>query len=105
LLYNEAKRIEAGNMARTAQINARMERELKKEVEGILKCLGLSTSEAINIFFRQVKLRRGLPFPVEIPNEETLRVFQDSETGVGLVECKGADDMFRRLGGNGGTKI
>lgn len=85
-------------MARTAMINARTERELKKEVEGILQSLGMSTTEAINIFFRQVKLRRGLPFPVEIPNDKTLKVFQDSEEGKGLVECKDADDMFNRLG-------
>jgi len=79
-------------------INARTERELKKEVEGILQSLGMSTTEAINIFFRQVKLRRGLPFPVEIPNEKTLKAFKDSEEGRGLVECKDADDMFDRLG-------
>jgi DNA-damage-inducible protein J len=85
-------------MARTAMINARTERELKKEVEGILQSLGMSTTEAINIFFRQVKLRRGLPFPVEIPNDATLKVFKDSEEGKGLVECKDADDMFKRLG-------
>jgi DNA-damage-inducible protein J len=85
-------------MARTAMINARTERELKKEVEVILKSLGISTTEAINIFFRQVKLRRGLPFPVEIPNEETLIVLHESEEGKGLVECKDADDMFERLG-------
>lgn len=85
-------------MARTAMINARTERELKKEVEGILQSLGMSTTEAINIFFRQVKLRRGLPFPVEIPNEKTLKAFKDSEEGRGLVECIDADDMFDRLG-------
>ena len=85
-------------MARTAMINARTERELKEEVEGILQSLGMSTTEAINIFFRQVKLRRGLPFPVEIPNEKTLKAFKDSEEGRGLVECKDADDMFDRLG-------
>lgn len=85
-------------MARTAMINTRTEKELKSEVEGILKTLGLSTTEAINIFLRQVKLRRGLPFPVEIPNEETLKVFRDSDAGRGLVECKDADDMFRKLG-------
>ena len=85
-------------MARTAMINARTERELKKEVEGILKSLGMSTTEAINIFFRQVKLRRGLPFPVEIPNEETLITFHESKKGKGLAECKDADDMFERLG-------
>jgi DNA-damage-inducible protein J len=88
-------------MARTAQINARTEAELKSEVEGILKSLGLSTSEAINIFFRQVRLRRGLPFPVEMPNDETLEVVRDSEEGRGLVKCKDADDMFKRLGVGG----
>jgi DNA-damage-inducible protein J len=84
-------------MARTALINARTEPDLKEEVEGILKKLGLSTTEAINIFFHQVKMRKGLPFPVEIPNEETLKTFRDSEAGKGLVECKDADDMFRKL--------
>ena len=85
-------------MAKTALINARTERDLKEEVEVILKALGLSTTEAINIFFRQVKMRKGLPFPVEIPNEETLKTFRDSEAGKGLIECKDADDMFKKLG-------
>lgn len=85
-------------MARTAMINARTEMELKAEVEGILKTLGMSTSEAINIFFKQVKMRRGLPFPVEIPTEETLETFRDSEAGKGLVACKNIDDMFKKLG-------
>ena len=96
--YNGGKFIEVKNMARTAMINARTERELKNEVEEILRSLGMSTTEAINIFFRQIKLRHGLPFPVEIPNDETLKVFQDSEAGNGLVACKDADDMFNRLG-------
>jgi DNA-damage-inducible protein J len=85
-------------MARTAMVNARTDRELKKEVEEILQSLGISTTEAINIFFRQVKLRRGLPFPVEIPNDVTLKAFKDSEEGKGLVRCKDADDMFKKLG-------
>ena len=75
-------------MAKTALINARTEPDLKEEVEGILKKLGLSTTEAINIFFHQVKMRKGLPFPVEIPNEETLKTFRDSEAGKGLVDAK-----------------
>ena len=85
-------------MARTTMISARTERELKTEVEGIFKTLGLSTTEAINIFFRQVKLRKGLPFQVKIPNEETHKVFRDSDAGRGLVECKDPEDIFRNLG-------
>jgi DNA-damage-inducible protein J len=85
-------------MAKTALINARTEPDLKEEVEGILKKLGLSTTEAVNIFFHQVKMRRGLPFPVEIPNDETLKTFKDTDAGKGLVECKDADDMSRKIG-------
>ncbi len=85
-------------MAKTAMINARTEIELKTEVEEILKTLGMSTAEAINIFFKQVKMRRGLPFPVEIPNEETRATFRESEAGKGLVECKDADELFEKLG-------
>ncbi|MCX5842992.1 MAG: type II toxin-antitoxin system RelB/DinJ family antitoxin [Deltaproteobacteria bacterium] len=85
-------------MPKSAMIHARTEKELKTEVEGILKTLGLSTTEVINILFNQIRLRKGLPFPVEIPNAETHRTFKDSEAGKGLVECKDADDMFRKLG-------
>ncbi|MCX5832046.1 MAG: type II toxin-antitoxin system RelB/DinJ family antitoxin [Deltaproteobacteria bacterium] len=85
-------------MARTAMINARTEMALKAEVEGIFKTLGMSTTEAINIFFKQVKMRKGLPFAVEIPNAETLQTFKDSEAGQGLILCKNADDVFKKLG-------
>jgi len=46
-------------MARTTMSNARAEKELKSEVEGILKTLGLSTSEAINIFFSSSETEAG----------------------------------------------
>jgi DNA-damage-inducible protein J len=85
-------------MAKTALINARTEPDLKEEVEVILKKLGLSTTEAINIFFHQVKMRKGLPFPVEIPNEETLKTFKHTDAGKGLVKCRDANDMSRKLG-------
>jgi hypothetical protein len=53
---------------------------------------------SLNLFFHQVKMRRGLPFSVEIPNEETLKTFSDSDAGKGLEESKSAKDMFRKLG-------
>ncbi len=85
-------------MAKSAIIHARTEIELKKEVETIFAALGLSTTAALNLFFHQVKMRRGLPFPVEIPNEETLKTFNDSDAGNGLVGSKSAKEMFRKLG-------
>ena len=54
-------------MSRTATVRARIEPGLKADVEIVLARLGLSTTEAINLFYHQILLRRGLPFPVEVP--------------------------------------
>jgi DNA-damage-inducible protein J len=85
-------------MAKTAIIHARTESVLKKDVERVFKTLGLSTTEAINLFFQQVKLRQGLPFAVEIPNKANRQAFKDSEAGKGLTECSNIDAMFKKLG-------
>ena len=85
-------------MAKTATIRARIEPELKKDVENLFKKLGLSTTEAISIFYRQVKLRKGLPFNVVVPNKTTERVFKDTDGNKNLIRCETVDDMFEKLG-------
>jgi DNA-damage-inducible protein J len=85
-------------MARNATIRARVDPELKAEVEKLFSKLGLSTTEAINLFYRQVKMRNGLPFSVVIPNKTTERVFKDSDAKRNLIRCEDADDMFHKLG-------
>ena len=85
-------------MSKTAMLRARIEPVLKEEVDSIFKKLGLSTSEAINIFYRQVKLRKGLPFQVIIPNELTLKTFEDTDKNENIIESKNADEMFNKLG-------
>jgi DNA-damage-inducible protein J len=50
------------------------------------------------MFYRQVTLRKGLPFDVVIPTSTTLRTFEDTDAGRNLVVCKDADDMFKKLG-------
>ncbi|NTU42229.1 MAG: type II toxin-antitoxin system RelB/DinJ family antitoxin [Nitrospirales bacterium] len=85
-------------MARTAMIRARTEPSLKQEVEDIFKNLGISSTEAINLFYAQVKLNKGLPFPVKIPNETTVETFEKTDRGEDLTRCKDASDMFKKLG-------
>jgi len=85
-------------MAKTATIRARIEPRLKQEVEKLFKEVGLTTTEAINIFYRQVKLRNGLPFNVVIPNKTTEKVFKDTDAKRSLIRCENADDMFDKLG-------
>jgi DNA-damage-inducible protein J len=85
-------------MAKTATIRARIEPRLKQEVEKLFKEVGLTTTEAINLFYRQVMLRKGLPFNVVIPNKTTEKVFKDTDAKKNLIRCEDADDMFDKLG-------
>ncbi|MCL2370842.1 MAG: type II toxin-antitoxin system RelB/DinJ family antitoxin [Firmicutes bacterium] len=54
-------------MARTQAFYARVEPELKAKAEVILAQLGMSSSDAVNIFLSQVVLKEGLPFDVKLP--------------------------------------
>jgi len=85
-------------MAKAAMIRARIEPELKTDVENIFQELGLSITEAITLFYRQVRLNRGLPFEVRIPNETTVRTFRDSDAGRNVIRTENAEEMFEKLG-------
>lgn len=56
-------------MSKTVQINIRIDSDLKLEVESILKKLGLTHSQAINIFYHQVLINKGLPFELKTLEE------------------------------------
>jgi DNA-damage-inducible protein J len=86
-------------MAKTQTISARIDPDLKENAEGIFNSLGLTTSQAITLFYRQVELAAGLPFPVKlpVPNEETMRAIQDARRGYNLSGPASVDDMFDEL--------
>ena len=85
-------------MTKTATVRARIEPNLKTDVENLFKKLGLSPTEAINLFYRQVKMTKGLPFNVVIPNKTTEKVFNDTDAGRNLIRCDDAGEMFDKLG-------
>lgn len=80
-------------MAKTETIRARVEPELKQQAEALLRELGLSVTEAITLFYRQVTMHRGLPFEVKIPNAETTEALQQAESGTGLAEYTSLEDL------------
>ena len=66
--------------ARSANVNVRVEPDVKKRAEDILDKLGVSASAFINMTYRQVIMKRGIPFPVELPTElKTLDSMTDDE--------------------------
>jgi DNA-damage-inducible protein J len=85
---------EDDDMPKTVQITARVDPKLKKDTEKVFDELGLSTSQAITLFFKQVNLRKGLPFAVSIPNVETHQSIDEALTGKNLHEAKSVDELF-----------
>jgi DNA-damage-inducible protein J len=68
-------------MPKSEMVRARVEPELKRDAEAVLKKLGLTSSEAITLFLTQVKLCGGLPFPVRVPNQRTRLAIREAEMG------------------------
>ena len=54
-------------MTKSAMIRARIDPALKDEVESIFQELGLSTTQALTLFYQQIRLHQGLPFAVRVP--------------------------------------
>jgi DNA-damage-inducible protein J len=52
---------------KSANLYVRIEPNIKMQAEKILTTLGIPASSAINMFYNQIILRRGLPFEVTIP--------------------------------------
>ena len=66
--------------ARSANVNVRVEPDVKKQAEDILEKLGVSTSAFINMTYRQLIMKRGIPFSVELPSGiKTLDTMTDAE--------------------------
>ena len=52
---------------KSANLYARIEPDIKEQAESILAALGIPASNAINMFYKQIILQRGLPFDVKLP--------------------------------------
>ena len=83
-------------MPKDTTIRARVNSELKEKVDKILSQLGLSSSQAMNLFYSQIALQKGLPFKVRLPNKKTLAAMQDVETKTGKT-FENVDDLFEDL--------
>jgi DNA-damage-inducible protein J len=80
-------------------IRARTEPGLKSNVERILKKLGMTSTEAINLFYRQIQLRKGLPFDVRIPNKTTLETFKKTDAGAELNTYETLEEFIQKMRG------
>ena len=97
-------------MAKSANLYARIEPDLKEQAEAILAALGIPASNAITMFYKQIILQKGLPFEVKLPSARPLDItaldeeeldaelkkgFADIEAGR-TRDAKGVFDEIRR---------
>ena len=81
------------DMAKSANLYARIEPDLKEQAENILTALGIPASNAITMFYKQIVLQNGLPFEVKLP-EHPLDISRmtaaqlDAELEKGCAEAK-----------------
>ena len=84
-------------MPKTETVRARVEPELKRDAEAVLKKLGLTSSEAITMFLTQVKLNGGLPFPLRVPNRRTRQAIRQARTGQHVDSFESVADWAKRV--------
>lgn len=65
--YNENRKGGVDMATRNANVSVRVEADVKEQAEAILEKLGVSVSSFINMTYRQVILRNGIPFSVTVP--------------------------------------
>ena len=68
-------------MAKTANLNIRIDPEIKSQAEELFASLGMTITNAVNMFLHQSLLEYRLPFQPHQPqyNEETLAAIQETK--------------------------
>lgn len=99
-------------MAKSANLYARIEPDVKEQAETILNALGISASNAITMFYKQVILKKGLPFEVRLPehpmdisfmtkerlNEELEKGYADMQAGRTISAAEGFEEIRKEYG-------
>ena len=92
-------------MAEAEILRIRVDPNVKTSVEEICHALGLSTDEAINLFFHQILLHDGIPFPVQKPRPDggVFAALDDADAiACGVLHtksCANASDLIRTARG------
>jgi addiction module antitoxin, RelB/DinJ family len=82
-------------MARTSNVFARVEPEIKEQAETILDQLGIPMSNAIGLFLRQGVIHRGIPFEVKLPENALLSLSSLTKEQFDAEITKGMDDIVQ----------
>jgi DNA-damage-inducible protein J len=84
-------------VAKTEQLNVRMDPEVKASAEAVFRELGMTPTQAITLFYHQVSLQQGLPFALKIPNAETQAAMREVQERRDLNHYDTTEDLKQAL--------
>lgn len=79
-------------------IRTRIDPDLKSSVEKILEKLGISTGNAINAFFRQIEIHRGIPFELKLNDEYFENKLEKNDTPKNYTKIKDKEHLKSLIG-------
>ena len=79
------------------QANYRIDSEEKRQAEAVLMKIGMKPTDAVNMFMHHIAMFGELPFKPSIPNAETIKVFQETDSEIGLTHHKNIDEIFDNI--------
>ena len=81
-------------MSKTAVVHTRIDHETKAAAEKVLVTLGLTSSEAVRLLYRQIAMRGEFPLELKVPNATTARTLAMADRGEGMENFESPDDLF-----------
>ncbi len=70
-------------------VRSRLSPELKAQAESVLASIGMTSSEAIRLFYKQIASRKEFPLELKVPNQTTIDAFNEEHEKVTLNELRG----------------
>ena len=66
-------------MTSSTMIHVRIDEQIKKKAAKTQDAMGLSLSDAVRVFLVRVVAEKQMPFPLKVPNAETLSSMAEAE--------------------------
>ena len=81
-------------MSQSAVVHARIDQATKAATEKVLDALGMTPTEAIRLFYRQIAIRKSFPLELHVPNKLTATVLTKSDKNQEIETFNTASELY-----------
>ena len=78
-------------------IRVRVNHKIKDNAEDILRSMGMTMSQAVNVYLTRIIASKSIPFNIEMPNKETVKAIKKARAKKGLIKSKNLKSLFDEL--------